>query len=53
MLQGDRTEKIAIIDQEYVIHQGIQTLGGAEPSVEKVLSVTLPLSKLFISLLSP
>ncbi|KAA8519851.1 hypothetical protein F0562_014059 [Nyssa sinensis] len=26
--QGDRTKKVGIIDSEYVVHQGIQTLGG-------------------------
>ncbi|EPS65991.1 hypothetical protein M569_08784, partial [Genlisea aurea] len=27
--QGDRTKKVGIVDSEYVIHQGIQTLGGS------------------------
>lgn len=26
--QGDRTKKVGIIDSEYIIHRGIQTLGG-------------------------
>lgn len=26
--QGDRTKKVGVIDSEYVVHQGIQTLGG-------------------------
>ncbi|XP_047308021.1 uncharacterized protein LOC124911563 [Impatiens glandulifera] len=26
--QGDRTKKVGIIDSEYVVHQGTQTLGG-------------------------
>ncbi|XP_057462576.1 uncharacterized protein LOC130752752 isoform X2 [Actinidia eriantha] len=27
--QGDRTEKVGVVDSEYIVHQGIQTLGGA------------------------
>ncbi|XP_043697793.1 uncharacterized protein LOC122648643 isoform X2 [Telopea speciosissima] len=27
--QGDRTEKVGVIDSEFVVHQGIQTLGGS------------------------
>ncbi|KAL8214680.1 hypothetical protein R6Q57_004129 [Mikania cordata] len=27
--QGDRSKKVGIVDSEYVVHQGIQTLGGA------------------------
>ncbi|GAB2212837.1 hypothetical protein Droror1_Dr00020833 [Drosera rotundifolia] len=27
--QGDRTRKVGVVDSEYVLHQGIQTLGGA------------------------
>ncbi|XP_041989933.1 uncharacterized protein LOC121741290 isoform X1 [Salvia splendens] len=27
--QGDRTKKIGVVDSEYVVHQSIQTLGGA------------------------
>ncbi|KAJ7946925.1 Lysine ketoglutarate reductase trans-splicing-like protein (DUF707) [Quillaja saponaria] len=26
--QGDRTKKVGVVDKEYVIHKGIQTLGG-------------------------
>ena len=33
-LQGDRTEKVGVVDSEYVVHQGIQTLGGS--SADKV-----------------
>ncbi|XP_021740491.1 uncharacterized protein LOC110706831 isoform X2 [Chenopodium quinoa] len=32
--QGDRTKRVGIIDSEYVVHQGIQTLGGS--SAKKV-----------------
>ncbi|KAF8413955.1 hypothetical protein HHK36_001952 [Tetracentron sinense] len=28
-LQGDRTKKVGIIDSEFIVHQGIQTLGGS------------------------
>ncbi|OIS99281.1 PREDICTED: uncharacterized protein LOC109230950 [Nicotiana attenuata] len=31
--QGDRTKKVGIVDSEYIVHQGIQTLGG--PSLKK------------------
>lgn len=31
--QGDRTKKVGIIDSEFIVHKGIQTLGG--PSVKK------------------
>ncbi|KAI3456282.1 hypothetical protein Pfo_012945 [Paulownia fortunei] len=27
--QGDRTKKVGVVDSEYVVHQSIQTLGGA------------------------
>ncbi|XP_042486164.1 uncharacterized protein LOC122066426, partial [Macadamia integrifolia] len=27
--QGDRTEKVGVIDSEFIVHQGIQTLGGS------------------------
>ncbi|XP_052184091.1 uncharacterized protein LOC127796069 [Diospyros lotus] len=27
--QGDRTKKVGVVDSEYIVHQGIQTLGGA------------------------
>ncbi|KAH9796800.1 hypothetical protein KPL71_005652 [Citrus sinensis] len=30
--QGDRTKNVGIIDSEYVVHQGIQTLGGQPPT---------------------
>nr|CAD1841193.1 unnamed protein product [Ananas comosus var. bracteatus] len=26
--QGDRTKKVGVVDDEYIVHQGIQTLGG-------------------------
>ncbi|OAY69973.1 hypothetical protein ACMD2_07685, partial [Ananas comosus] len=32
--QGDRTKKVGVVDDEYIVHQGIQTLGG--PSTEMV-----------------
>ncbi|XP_023770864.1 uncharacterized protein LOC111919531 [Lactuca sativa] len=31
--QGDRSKKVGIVDREYVVHQGIQSLGG--PSAKK------------------
>ncbi|KAF8391397.1 hypothetical protein HHK36_023701 [Tetracentron sinense] len=27
--QGDRTKKVGVIDSEFIVHQGIQTLGGS------------------------
>ncbi|CAI9783831.1 unnamed protein product [Fraxinus pennsylvanica] len=27
--QGDRTKKVGVVDSEYIVHQSIQTLGGA------------------------
>ncbi|CAL9047099.1 unnamed protein product [Musa banksii] len=31
--QGDRTKKVGIVDSEFIVHQGVQTLGGS--SAEK------------------
>ncbi|XP_072958555.1 uncharacterized protein [Typha angustifolia] len=31
--QGDRTKKVGVVDSEFIVHQGVQTLGG--PSAEK------------------
>jgi hypothetical protein len=36
IFQGDRTEKVGVIDSEYVVHQGIPSLGGPSLS-SKVL----------------
>ncbi|KAJ8761579.1 hypothetical protein K2173_004355 [Erythroxylum novogranatense] len=33
--QGDRTKKVGVIDSEFVVHQGIQTLGGDGTPGEK------------------
>ncbi|KAJ9566459.1 hypothetical protein OSB04_002425 [Centaurea solstitialis] len=33
--QGDRSKKVGVVDSEFIIHQGIQTLGGA--SAKKVI----------------
>ncbi|XP_010905352.1 uncharacterized protein [Elaeis guineensis] len=27
--QGDRTKKVGVIDSEYIVHQGVETLGGS------------------------
>ncbi|XP_009392032.3 uncharacterized protein LOC135617978 isoform X1 [Musa acuminata AAA Group] len=32
--QGDRTKKVGIVDSEFIVHQGVQTLGGS--SAEKI-----------------
>nr|CAN78854.1 hypothetical protein VITISV_018472 [Vitis vinifera] len=34
--QGDRSKKVGVIDSEFIVHQGIQTLGGGSPSAKKV-----------------
>ncbi|KAH9748513.1 hypothetical protein KPL70_005055 [Citrus sinensis] len=36
--QGDRTKNVGIIDSEYVVHQGIQTLGGQPPTRKSLQS---------------
>ncbi|EXB51801.1 hypothetical protein L484_006374 [Morus notabilis] len=33
--QGDRTKKVGVIDSEYIVHKGIQSLGGASSSARK------------------
>lgn len=35
--QGDRTQKVGVVDSEYVVHQGIQTLGSS--SADKALKI--------------
>ncbi|RVX08465.1 hypothetical protein CK203_014223 [Vitis vinifera] len=37
ILQGDRSKKVGVIDSEFIVHQGIQTLGGGSPSAKKVI----------------
>ena len=34
--QGDRTQKVGVVDREYIVHKGIQSLGGAGSSAKKV-----------------
>jgi hypothetical protein len=36
--QGDRAEKVGVIDSEYVVHQGIPSLGGPSLSSKVCLS---------------
>ncbi|XP_062161586.1 uncharacterized protein LOC133868666 [Alnus glutinosa] len=33
--QGDRTRNVGVIDSEYIVHKGIQTLGGSGPPAKK------------------
>ncbi|XP_050234622.1 uncharacterized protein LOC126682897 [Mercurialis annua] len=33
--QGDRSKRVGIVDSEYIVHQGIQTLGGGGPPGKK------------------
>ncbi|KAK2447201.1 lysine ketoglutarate reductase trans-splicing protein [Trifolium repens] len=34
--QGDRTKKVGVVDSQYVVHKGIQTLGGSDHGATKV-----------------
>ncbi|RDX97380.1 Secretory carrier-associated membrane protein 3 [Mucuna pruriens] len=34
--QGDRTQNVGVVDSEYVVHKGIQTLGGSSPETAKI-----------------
>ncbi|GMY37262.1 DUF707 domain-containing protein [Fagus crenata] len=33
--QGDRTRNVGVVDREYILHKGIQTLGGSGPPAKK------------------
>ncbi|KAL2343978.1 hypothetical protein Fmac_005263 [Flemingia macrophylla] len=33
--QGDRTQNVGVVDSEYVVHKGIQTLGGSSQDVAR------------------
>lgn len=37
IFQGDRTQNVGVVDEEYVVHKGIQTLGGSGEETAKVL----------------
>ncbi|KAL1829738.1 hypothetical protein DCAR_0209105 [Daucus carota subsp. sativus] len=37
--QGDRTQNIGVVDSEYLVHQGIQTLGGASRKKRHIVDV--------------
>ncbi|KAI4312147.1 hypothetical protein MLD38_036990 [Melastoma candidum] len=37
--QGDRTKNVGVVDSEYIVHQGIQTLGGNGPPGRKASSI--------------
>ncbi|WCJ26969.1 hypothetical protein M5689_008746 [Euphorbia peplus] len=41
--QGDRTKKVGVVDMDYVVHQGIQTLGVGAPPSKKKSGVVLPM----------
>lgn len=36
MFQGDRTKNVGVVDSEYIVHKGIQTLGGNDDKLTKV-----------------
>ncbi|CAJ1936368.1 unnamed protein product [Sphenostylis stenocarpa] len=40
--QGDRTQNVGVVDTEYVVHKGIQTLGGSGHETDKVLHHETP-----------
>lgn len=40
-MQGDRTKKVGVIDSEYIVHKGIQTLGGRKTPKRKVILFSL------------
>ncbi|KAI3865385.1 hypothetical protein MKX03_016425 [Papaver bracteatum] len=44
--QGDRTKKVGVIDSEYIVHQGVQTLGGASSRKVKNNVLEEPVQKL-------
>ena len=45
ILQGDRTSNVGVVDREYILHKGIQTLGGSGPPAKKVFALPfLPFS---------
>jgi len=41
LVQGDRTKKVGVIDSEYIVHKGIQTLGGRKTPRRKVILFSL------------
>ena len=47
LLQGDRTENVGVVDSEYVVHQGLPTLGGASARKVIILKLLLILRFLF------
>ena len=44
VFQGDRTKKVGVVDSQYVVHKGIQTLGGSDHGATKVFSSSLYIS---------
>ncbi|XP_054776784.1 uncharacterized protein LOC129285222 isoform X2 [Prosopis cineraria] len=36
LIQGDRTRKVGVVDEEYIVHKGIQTLGGGGQASTKI-----------------
>ena len=47
LLQGDRTENVGVVDSEYVVHQGLPTLGGVSARKVIILKLLLILHFLF------
>lgn len=43
-LQGDRRKKVGVVDSEFVVHLGIQTLGGSSSSAPRRVGITPSLS---------
>ncbi|XP_068469959.1 uncharacterized protein [Phaseolus vulgaris] len=40
--QGDRTKNVGVVDREYVVHKGIQTLGGSGDETVKIFNRRRP-----------
>lgn len=40
ILQGDRTKNVGVVDSEFIVHKGIQSLGGGDMS-ERMVSCSL------------
>lgn len=51
--QGDRSKKVGVVDSEYIVHKGIQSLGGSgHPTMRTTMKVlALPPSLLVLSVI--
>ncbi|CAN0824359.1 Probable glycosyltransferase At3g07620 [Linum grandiflorum] len=53
MFQGDRTKNIGIVDSEYIVHEGLPTLGGSASDKVRKMVTYLTLSQKIHKLASP